>query len=149
MHATAPPHAPAGEHVSTEVPLQRVAPGVQSPTQCPPTHAWFMQAVPAFCQLPAGLHCCGCCGGWPLHCRSPGWHATHDPFRQAGVLPEQAEPRSCQVAPVLPHFCGCRSLHCKLPGRQTRQVPALHTGVLPAHASAWSIQSPAVPHDSG
>jgi hypothetical protein len=149
VHAMPPPHWPAGEHVSTEVPLQRLAPGVQSPTHCPPTHAWFTQAAPAFCQLPVGLHCCGCCGDCLLHCRSPGVHATQDPFKHAGVAPEQAEPCSCQVAPALSHFCGCRSWHCKLPGTHTRQTPALHTGVLPAHASPRSVQSPAIPHDSG
>jgi hypothetical protein len=48
VQATALPHSPVESHVSTPLPAHCVAPGVHTPVQAPPTHAWLTQgaAVP-------------------------------------------------------------------------------------------------------
>lgn len=105
-----PPQAPLEEHVSTLLPVHRVAFGVHTPVQLPPTHAWFEHAEP-FCQTPPESQVCGVC---PLHCLAPGLHAVQLP---AVHTSGHAEP-FCQ-APLESHVCGTSPLHCFVPGVQT------------------------------
>jgi hypothetical protein len=109
-HAVLFPHVPLDEHVSTLLFTHRVAFGVQTPTQLPPTQAWLEQAV-VFCQLPPASQVCGC---WTLHCLAPGVHAVQLPAVQTEG---QAEPFA--HAPFASHVCGMRPLHCFCPGAHT------------------------------
>jgi hypothetical protein len=74
------PHVPALPHVSTPLPEHWTAPGLQTPTQAPVTHAWLLHgtAVP---QVPVTLHV------WtasPEHCVVPGTQMpVHVPMEHA------------------------------------------------------------------
>jgi hypothetical protein len=137
-HGVLLPQAPLDEQVSTLLLTHRVAFGVQTPVQFPPTHAWLVQGV-VFCQLPPPSQVCGCC---PLHCLAPGVHAVQLPAVQTSG---HADP-FCQ-APLESQVCGTSPLHCLVPGVQTPvQAPLTHawlvhvTGALhvPLELQVWT-----------
>ncbi len=79
-------------------------------------------AAPLFAQLPVASQI----WGWvPTHCRAPGRHAVHAPFRQ--VVAVHAAPLIAQL-PVRSHICGWLPLHSNVPGGHTpEQAPPVHT----------------------
>lgn len=112
------------------------APGVHTPVQAPPTHAWLLQAAPS-CQVPVGSQVCTTS---PLHCVAPGLH-----------VPEHAPPLHrawqgvslCQVA-LLSQFCGVKPSHIRVPGSQTPvQAPLLHRN---GHVSTGVVVKRSMPH---
>jgi hypothetical protein len=147
LHAVAVPHVPLELHVCTPLPEHCVAFGMQLPVHAPLTHAWLVQAA-GLPHAPVGPQV------WtplPEHCVVPGVHATHPPFRQIGVVPEQATgvthwPLAPHVstAPPPPSVAAPPSAaeHCVAPGLQTPpHAPETHVYV---HADALPHVPPAV-----
>ncbi len=61
VHDVPTTQLPEALHVSTSFDAsQPTVPATQVPTQEPPTHVEFAQALPELCQTPA-THVCGCC----------------------------------------------------------------------------------------
>lgn len=75
--------------------------GAHAPVHEPLTQAWLTQTV-AFCHAPLVSHVCGCV--LDVHWVAPGEHSTQLPFKQAGVVPEHADPLLTQTP--LTQICG-------------------------------------------
>jgi hypothetical protein len=86
-------------------PLHRIWPGAHDPWHDPPTHVWFVHALPLFAQLPVASQFWGC---WLLHRVWVGPQTPpHMPVELMHVmLVEQADPLLCQL-PVALQFWGC------------------------------------------
>ena len=84
------------------MPLHIVCPGPQTPVHAPETHVAFALHSTAVPHAPLSPHVCT---PLPLHCAVPGVHATHAPFRHAGVVPlhgvDGVQP-SCTPQPAQP-----------------------------------------------
>lgn len=94
-HALPLCQAPFESHVCGTRLLHCLVPGVHTPWQAPPTHAWFEHVTGAL-QVPLELHVCT-----PLfeHCVVPGTQTpVHAPFTQADATHAVVEPH-CPFEP--------------------------------------------------
>jgi hypothetical protein len=113
---------PFESQVWISVPEHCTEPGVQEPTQAPPTHAWPVHAT-GLVQLPVVSHV------WtpfPEHCVAPCAHSTQVPLKQTGLLPVQAT--ALPYWPFEPQVCTPPPEHWVVPGEHTPvHAPPLHT----------------------